>query len=123
MVFHSINQHILPKVIPLAIPTTIGHQYTIPSLDYDRIEEEYKIAGKKILEKTEKKFKEEGISVETRLITAESPEDYIKRISDEEKFDLILLGEGGKSGVEKFFLGSVSENALKEAPCDVLIAK
>jgi len=36
------------------------------------------------------------------------------------KIDLIVLGTRGRSGVKKFFLGSVAEEILRKAPCAVL---
>ncbi|MFE4895266.1 universal stress protein [Peribacillus butanolivorans] len=37
--------------------------------------------------------------------------------------DLIVVGNSGKSGLEKFFLGSTSSSIAKNAPCSVFIAK
>jgi nucleotide-binding universal stress UspA family protein len=37
--------------------------------------------------------------------------------------DLIVLGACEKSGLEKFFAGSVSEGVVKHAPCSVLVIK
>jgi nucleotide-binding universal stress UspA family protein len=37
-----------------------------------------------------------------------------------DKIDLIVLGTSGRSGVAKFFLGSVAEEIFRQAPCPVL---
>jgi nucleotide-binding universal stress UspA family protein len=35
--------------------------------------------------------------------------------------DLIIVGSHGRSAIEKFFAGSVSQGILKDAPCPVLL--
>ncbi len=123
IVFHSTNHHMIPRVLPLPMPTVVGQQYTIPTVDYEEIEHDYKVAGQQVLDNALERFKKENIFVETRLIEDDSPEDYIKKVIKEENIDLVILGKGQKSGLEHFFLGSVSEHALKHALCDVLIVK
>lgn len=46
--------------------------------------------------------------------------EEIIRASDEEKVDLIMVGTHGRTGLAKFFLGSVAEAVLRKAECDVL---
>ncbi|GKW47754.1 universal stress protein [Planococcus sp. NCCP-2050] len=41
----------------------------------------------------------------------------------QQKIDLLIIGNSGKSGLQKFFVGSVSKKLLKEAPCSVLVVK
>lgn len=42
---------------------------------------------------------------------------------DEQNVDLLVVGNSGKSGLQKFFIGSVSKRLLKESPCSVLVVK
>lgn len=42
---------------------------------------------------------------------------------DEQQIDLLIIGNSGKSGLQKFFVGSVSRKLLKEASCSVLVVK
>lgn len=42
---------------------------------------------------------------------------------EEQQVDLLIVGNSGKSGLQKFFIGSVSKKLLKEAPCSVLVVK
>ena len=84
----------------------------------------YQEAGTRLLNKTKSMFGESKSSVETRLIENEPPEDYIRRIVEEENFDLVILGSRGQhSKVKKVLLGTVSSKVSKNAPCDVLIVK
>ena len=42
---------------------------------------------------------------------------------EEQKIDLLIVGNSGKSGLQKFFVGSISKKLLKEASCSVLVVK
>jgi nucleotide-binding universal stress UspA family protein len=44
----------------------------------------------------------------------------LKSVVEKNKIDLIVLGTRGRTGVKKFFLGSVAEEILRMAPCAVL---
>jgi nucleotide-binding universal stress UspA family protein len=41
-------------------------------------------------------------------------------VVEKKKIDLIVLGTRGRSGVRKFFMGSVAEEIFRQAPCAVL---
>lgn len=124
IVFHSTKHHILPDVMPITVPSAFGASYAVPSVDYRKIEEDYKFHGKKILDKTREIFKKRNIDIETRLITEEKPEDYIERIVEEEDFDLVVLGSKGEhSKLEQIFSGSIVERAINEVHCDILIVR
>jgi nucleotide-binding universal stress UspA family protein len=42
---------------------------------------------------------------------------------EEQNVDLLIIGNSGKSGLQKFFVGSVGRKLIKEAPCSVLVVK
>ncbi|MFX1461367.1 MAG: universal stress protein [Promethearchaeota archaeon] len=88
------------------------------------IHEDHVNKGKKILEEIQKLFNNEGQKVETRLIFDTPPEDYIKKITEEENFDLVILGCKGKhSKLKRTFLGTIPDKVINNAPCDVLIVR
>jgi nucleotide-binding universal stress UspA family protein len=62
-------------------------------------------------------FKADGIGKEG------DPKSIIIDYAKEWGADLIVVGSCEKSRIEKFFLGSVSENVIKHAPCSVLVVK
>ena len=118
--FHSVEH---PIALALTVPLTIGGP-THPSMSPERLTEEFKIAGKKILNETEKMFKKVNKLIETRLIEGEDPEDYILRVVEEEGFDLVALGsKGDHSKLKEIFMGSIAQKVLNEASCDVLIVR
>ncbi len=120
--FHSADHHMIPIRISLATP--LGGTYAIPAADYSRIRQEYREAGTRLLNATDKMFKDANIEIETRLIESEDPDQYIERITKEENFDLVVLGcKGHHSKLEEVFIGTVAENALNKAACDVLLVR
>lgn len=42
---------------------------------------------------------------------------------EEQNVDLLIIGNSGKSGLQKFFVGSVGRKLIKESPCSVLVVK
>lgn len=116
VIIHSIKDNRLPSEIYPNIETLYSK--------YSTLEEVYKEAGKRLLNKTKKMFGANQYSVETRLIEENSPENYIRRVVEEENFDLVILGSRGQhSKIKKVLLGTVSSKVSKNVPCDVLIVK
>lgn len=116
VIIHSIKDNRLPSELYPNIDTLYSK--------YSNIEEVYQEAGERLLSKTKRMFGENQSLVETRLIEDIPPEDYIKRVVEEENFDLVILGSRGQhSKVKNVLLGTVSSKVSKNAPCDVLIVK
>ncbi|MNY69224.1 putative universal stress protein [compost metagenome] len=44
-------------------------------------------------------------------------------LAEAEKSDLVVVGSHGKSGIQRFLLGSVSEQVVRYAPCSTLVIK
>ncbi|MFC4714020.1 universal stress protein [Planococcus dechangensis] len=42
---------------------------------------------------------------------------------EEQNVDLLIVGNSGKSGLQKFFVGSVSSKLIKDSGCTVLVVK
>jgi nucleotide-binding universal stress UspA family protein len=59
--------------------------------------------------------------IETDVLTAEGGVwPVLESVIDEKKIDLLVLGTRGRTGIGKFFLGSVAEDIVRQAPCPVL---
>ncbi|MFQ5800517.1 MAG: universal stress protein [Candidatus Hydrothermarchaeales archaeon] len=78
--------------------------------------------GKKALGFVERAAKKREVKVKT-VIKEGSPSKEIVDTADEEKADLIIMGTAGRSGLDKFFLGSISEKVLRAAHCPVMVVK
>ncbi|MFX1242142.1 MAG: universal stress protein [Promethearchaeota archaeon] len=117
VVFHSVIHH-LSEISP-GISLTASSSTSMSLL----IHEDYINLGKKLLEDVEKLFKKNDTNVETRLILDVPPEEYIKIITEEENFDLVILGCRGHHSKLKQLLGTVPNRAVNSVLCDILIVR
>ena len=70
------------------------------------------------------KVKEAGIeNVETVLEYGSPKVKISKDLVKEHSIDLIVCGATGLNAMERFLIGSVSENIVRHAKCDVLIVR
>ncbi|MFX1567799.1 MAG: universal stress protein [Promethearchaeota archaeon] len=118
IIFHSIYHHLTE--ISTGFSLTPSSNTLLSILTH----EDYIYRGKKLLKKVKNLFKENNIKVETRLISDITPEDYIKKITSEEHFDLVTLGFRGKhSRLRQVLLGTVPDKIINTVACDVLIIR
>ncbi len=57
--------------------------------------------------------------VKTVLIWGDPPKDIVK-IAESGDFDLVVMATHGRRGLNRFFVGSVTEEVMRRAPCSVL---
>ncbi|MDB4984868.1 MAG: hypothetical protein JWN04_46, partial [Myxococcaceae bacterium] len=57
------------------------------------------------------------------IATMGEPSPVIRETSIELAADLIVVGTHGRTGVKRFFLGSVAEKVIREATCPVVVAR
>ena len=58
-----------------------------------------------------------------RLIVEGNPPNEILRIAEDDKIDVIVIGSIGKTGLEKFLMGSVAEKVVHNSKLPVLIVR
>lgn len=82
--------------------------------------------GIEMAEKIAAKLKAEaeaaGIGLESLILQGFPPEALVQA-TREKQADLIVMGALGFSGVKSFFMGSVTEKVIAQAPCCVLVVK
>ena len=66
------------------------------------------------------KLNEDNIKV-THVVREGSPAKVILEVSKEENVDLIVMGSSGKSGFDRFIMGSVADKVVNSAKCAVLV--
>jgi nucleotide-binding universal stress UspA family protein len=91
----------------------------------DEVQEEKQFADEqygKLLEAAKAKAKAAGIEIKT-LMHSGHPAQTIVAVAKEGKFDLVLVGHTGLSGVWAAFLGTTAEKVSRHAPCSVLIVR
>ncbi len=84
--------------------------------------------AQKFAEELLNKYKEEalqaGVTNVNILVEYGSPKTMIsKDIAKKLTADLIICGATGLNAVERFLIGSVSENIVRSAKCDVLVIR
>lgn len=86
------------------------------------------VAGKELEEAKENindvksSAKREGVSVEGVIVSGR-PYEAIVETEREKDVDLIVIGSHGRTGIEKFLMGSVTERVIGDAGCAVLVVK
>jgi nucleotide-binding universal stress UspA family protein len=74
------------------------------------------------LKEAEEQIKEDGVPVEI-FARQGDPADAILDVAEEQKADLIIVGNKGMSGAKRFLLGSVPNKVSHHAPCSVMIIR
>jgi len=91
----------------------------------DEVKEEKEFANQhygKLLEAAHAKAQEAGQELKT-LMCPGHPAKTIVQVAKDGKFDLVLVGHTGLSGVWAAFLGTTAEKVSRHAPCSVLIVR
>lgn len=73
-----------------------------------------------IIEETKEFTKDKEVNIQF-IVEKGSPASIILDTVDELGIDLLIIGSSGKSGVNKFLMGSVAEKVVSYAKCDVLV--
>ena len=75
------------------------------------------------LDAAKAKFNQYGIEVETQILEGHVIHREIIKVAEENHADLIIIGSHGRTGLKKFFLGSVAQSLLGESHIPVLIVR
>ncbi|MGH2828950.1 MAG: universal stress protein [Actinomycetota bacterium] len=76
--------------------------------------------ARSVLADAEKRLAGHAAKVRTAMREGD-PADAICDVAEEERADLIIVGNRGMTGAKRFLLGSVPNNVSHHAPCSVLI--
>jgi len=79
-------------------------------------------AAKKSVEKVEKIAERENIKVKV-LTPKGTPYEVIVKTAEQKKADLIVVGSHGRTGIERLFMGSVTERVIGHANCAVMVVR
>lgn len=109
---------------PLIATSVIADMTTAPPIDQDprsprQLAREYANQMTKFIQTQFDKHHIEG-----QIIAIDGhPSQALCELAEEQHADAILVGNSGKSGFQKFFVGSVSEKLVKDSPCSVVVVK
>jgi nucleotide-binding universal stress UspA family protein len=68
-------------------------------------------------------FDEKGIQVATVLERGKTAANAILDIAAKEEFDLIIMGSTGKTGIERFLIGTTASKVVTHAQCSVAVIR
>jgi|SRR5665647_926261 len=84
--------------------------------------EEFEKKGHDATSYVEKKAKAAGLEAES-IVLKGNPAVKILDFANEHEIDMIVVGSLGKSGIERFAIGSVSEKVVRNAKVPVLVVR
>jgi nucleotide-binding universal stress UspA family protein len=94
----------------------------VPPQVWDRIETANRAEARKQIDRLVAKAKQAGVRA-AGLIMVGSPYDVIARTARSKRADVLVMGTHGRTGLPRFFLGSVATRVLAAAPCPVLTVR
>jgi len=89
---------------------------------YQQLVDELRDFGEKVLESAAQIAEQEGVQARTMMVDGQSG-TAIVRVAERERADVVVLGAVGRSMVEEALMGSISQYAVRHAPCPVLVVK
>ena len=108
--------HVLAPTVPMA-----GEGYISPKV-YDDLETSAEKYAQKRLAALQAKARAAGVKAVTLLLDGVADQQIV-RAARLKKADLIIMGTHGRSGLAKFFLGSVTSRVVATAHCPVLTVR
>ena len=102
----------------LALP---GDGYISPSL-YEDLESSARAQARKRLNAIVARARKAGVRA-TGLLLEGVPHERVARAARAKKADLLVIGTHGRTGLAKFFLGSVAARLIASVSCPVLTVR
>ena len=87
------------------------------------LEEDSINVAREYLDKLVKKLKERGVAAESEVLFGEHVVDRLIEYVEKNEVDLVVIATHGRSGVSRWFLGSVADRILRAAPVPVLMVR
>ena len=109
------------RVLHVVEPIVISQPPQMSAGYYPELEDRLPQA-REVVDRVAKTLSSAGFRVTTSVPTGDA-RSVILENAEEWNADLIVLGSHGRKGLERFFLGSVSEAVARHALCSVLIVR
>ncbi len=108
---HLTALHVVPSFTPMDVRTGLEPVSLV-----------YPVSRDEVLEQLRQTVAAAGLGEGTVALTAEAGEAAATVVDQAlvTHADLLVMGTHGRSGFDRFFLGSVAEKVLRKAPCPVL---
>jgi nucleotide-binding universal stress UspA family protein len=108
--------HVLAPLTPVSPDQYIGPE------TWQQLEAEARRWTTRKLGELTLKARKAGVRVST-LVADGNPSRQIVRAAKAGRYDLVIIGTHGRTGLAKFFLGSVAMQVVATAPCAVMTVR
>ncbi|QUC65746.1 universal stress protein [Nitrosopumilus sp. K4] len=98
------------------------HKFYDSRADNELIKKQKKVSQTQIA-KLEALAKKSGVTTKSQIIKSKSVVKDVVTFAKSRKFNLIVMGSHGRTGVDKLILGSVANGIAQKASCPVLLVK
>jgi nucleotide-binding universal stress UspA family protein len=85
------------------------------------VKEQIEVEAKGFLDRIKQRTEEKNVACETITRVGRQPHELIIEEARQKAIDLIVMGTHGRTGLKKFFMGSVTQKVIGMAPCSVLV--
>lgn len=94
-----------------------------PDMNEEVMYDEFKEMGQSIVNELTDRAEQAGVSDGIGSVQYGMPHQEILEYADEESIDLIVMGTHGRSGLERYVLGSVAEKVVRLSEVSVLTTR
>jgi len=108
--------HVLTPVMPM-----VGDGYISPQV-YEQVEASARATAQAQIGRLVARARKAGVRVKP-VIMEGVPHEQITRAARSKRADLVVIGTHGRTGLAKFFLGSVAGRVVSTASCPVLTVR
>lgn len=98
------------------------HKYYDSRADNELVKKQKK-AALQYISKLEDSAKKAKVPFKSQIIKSSSTVNTIVTFAKSRKYDLIVMGSHGRTGLDKIILGSVANGVVQKTKCPVLIVK
>ena len=89
---------------------------------WESIKDEFQKKGQQAVDYIKESGEKKGVNVESVLLEGNPSEELI-RYAEEKNMDIVIMGTLGKTGLDRFLVGSVTGNLVRHSKVPVMVAK
>ncbi|AFK18921.1 universal stress protein [Haloferax mediterranei ATCC 33500] len=108
------------RVLYVADVREVGH--ASPTISLERVRDALHESGNSVLDRVAERAEAAGVEVET-VVSEGTPASEILRHADDEAVDLVVMGTHGRSGLDRYLIGSVAERVVRGSSAPVLTVR
>jgi len=103
-------------------PDSVPEYYRTIDASIEGLKKILRHEGDEAIRYIEEKAKVAGVDVRKWIMEGQPAKEILK-LAEGESVDLIVMGTLGKSGIEKFLLGSVADKVIRGSKIPVLVVR